>query len=567
MEFVLGVFDNDENKSLKCLRQEQDFIEKTLFPLKINEELNFDAKYNLGMEGLIDWISKYRDKMNWFHFSGHHNKGGIKLKDGDFGSLATNLVECKNLKGIFINGCGSKETLEKLADRIPICIGTTKPIYDGVAEKFSTMFYRELNTLDKWNDYDEFHQIFKRVAENTHTLLKAKEIDDTTRGGGLIKDFEDNFYFITDKSEERSNQFRQRTITFYDNKIKQYNINEHLNELFSELGKEKFPETYFKEPPFFLGNFVQAFDIKSKNENYAKNRIFGSHRYRLIKNYFYTYLDLCRYSILSILWDEINDNLITTPDNEISTLLIRIKSYTLVEIKILKKLCKEILNNLNKKKEKKFVDGLLSSFEIFESGILLFERPLDSTIENKVFWESELLLHELLKKTQFLNNYNFTSVRSRHYIRHRNDEKEKYKVEYYWDKSNLEYDEEFVDIKFVNIHSIYLCQKEQKKDMVINLSPFYFDKNSYDPTADKILLYILDSKNINKKGNLEFVYIPVINPGINSDENIKIHVCESSAKTKVDSKEKKDAVGYLGSRNLFSQLSFFINSLLTADEQ
>lgn len=551
MQFVLGVFDNDESRKLENLRKEQDSVERLLSPLLKQGHLVFYSKYNLGMESLIYWIAEFREEMNWFHFSGHHDKGsGIQLTDGNFESLVTNLRKCPNLKGVFINGCSSQETLLKLADEVPICIGTAKPVYDGVATSFSTMFYKELNTIDDWNDYDRIHEVFETVSANTHSLLENGKIEGTIRGGGALKDFENEFYLISPKTAQGKEQFYTKVVSPYSDKIKKYANNKFLKKLLSELSSNGHAVTYFNEPPYVLGNIIKAFDLNGEIDDFEKNRKFGKERYNLIRQYFYTYLDICRYSILSILWDEINSSSIKTDKNEISELLIPAMAYSTRNISTFRKLGDEIVKNSGKKKERVFVEHLIPSFNLIEVGVEFYDEPLDDVNKHELYWKSELMLHEILIYSRFLNAYRLRSVYSRHYLKHRNDIKPKFELEYsvYGKKPRTSYEED-ITVEYGNIHSVYLCQKEEVKEITINLSPFYFDYNSYDPNAKRIDLYVLLGKNFDE-GDVEFKYKQVHNPSVNHTDSEFI-VVEDSDLNEVALKSKK----------IYAQLSAFVNTL------
>ena len=169
----LGIFDNDEQRSLGNLKREEEAIGKALTQLRATKQLIYYTNHNLGIEGVINLITDYREIINWFHFSGHHDIGkGVKLNDGNFKEIGKLLFECPNLKGVFINGCTSTETLSFLENKVPICIGTVQPVYDGVAMKFSELFYNELRSHENWNDYDEIHSIFHRTNTSVFNLLK-----------------------------------------------------------------------------------------------------------------------------------------------------------------------------------------------------------------------------------------------------------------------------------------------------------------------------------------------------------------------------------------------------------
>lgn len=491
---VLGIFDNDDERNLQNLKTEEEVIKRTLTRLKASAQLIYYSEYNLGMRGMIDQISAYRETLNWFHFSGHHDQNlGIMLQDGNLESLVENLTNCPNLKGVFINGCSSKETIEKLSAHVPICIGTHRPVYDGIATEFSTQFYKELNSLEKWGDYNEIHKAYNIAAGSTNDLLRSGHIVGTSRGAGTIEDFESNIYYISPVSDEGKSQWNSRGPSKNNNLEK----SKSLKDLLNELSENNDGYNYHEEVPYILGKFIKALNVEGSPDITDKYRDFGRDRYNLIREYFYCYLDVFRYAILSILWEEINDQRLTIKEDTLAKLMRRINNFRSNEILSLKGLCEEITDNFGKKKEKILVEKLKDSFDLFSEGVAFFS---DNTYEDinaeTLNAKAETLLHNLLEKSKCLNLYKIQSIHARYYMKQRNDKIHSFKVQYIRSSRSKDVDiEEEDNIRFANVHSVYFYKKEVENEVVIDLSPFYLDKNSYDADAKKMDLITVSRFN------------------------------------------------------------------------
>jgi len=573
--YVLGIFDNPMD-DLDQLKMEQQSFQLALTPLQSKENFKYEAYANFdSMDTLMKFINDKKDELVWFHFSGHHDKNlGIRLNEGNFSSLTDHLLGCKKLKGVFINGCSSKETIDKLSKKIPICIGTYEPIYDRVATKFSEYFYNKMNTLDKWNSFESIHEEFRIALADLNTAIanneKLQSERKAQRGGGDADLFEkeEDFYFISE-----SNNTARDTFEGIDNlKIIQENPNQKLLEVIELLNREEGDNLnsdrpteekllsvtrYIKKPPVIFKEILKAFDILSDNNFYSKYRKIGIDRQNLIKNYFYAYLDLYRYSILSLTWD------ISNSEFKINDFLKPIKFLGKERLNQLTEYY-ELLSKKMKGSQLEFISQYQDSINIIEKGIDLFMNP-----ENN-FVESELYFYELLKASKFLNDYQFKFIYSRYYMKNRIDQG-KYTV-----KSFVHGDTEPRAIPFENnedvyydcTYSIYICNKKTEEAPIINLSPFYFDKNLHEKKNSKIDLFVLQQRNEENESTLRFDYAPIykatqaldienmyIEKG-NSKESIKV-VIDDEIIEDIYSDNDDDYAYKI--RSLFNELTSIIN--------
>lgn len=539
---ILGVFENDKNQPLEYLTQEKAVL-TTIFEAlqKKYTSLSYRLRSNGGVEEIIKVINENREELIWFHFSGHHDEGiGIRMNDGSLQSLANSLLNCPNLKGVFINGCSSKETLEDLLEDIPICIGTVEPVYDSIAFKFSELFYSEILRATDWLDFKTLHAIFNNTLPTTYDIVNTiPRLNGTERGGGSPEDFKNNFYFISKNNTIREEKFNSGVL-FYSKKINTYN---NEGGLISHLENriENFNINYWKEPPAIIRRILKPLIAPGIGLSFKQ---IGIGRYNLIKEYFFAYIDICRYSILSILWEEIENNKVKASKTKILELFTSVNNFDSDKIKTLIELCKEVIINHGNKDEIEFVKELPTSLTYLKESINYVNGPNNfNEPSEKVLWETELLLQKIIVSSQFLNSYRLQSIFSKYYKRNRSSKKVKYEIDYRYATGNLLTEkEDDIGFEFAHNHSIYICEEYGQKKILINLSPFYFDENSSDQSATKIAFYVLDSyEEINNE--YRFKEIP---ESINQEEVLEKIISEKPRKSEpLKYKDLSEQLNYL----------------------
>lgn len=420
--YVLGVFD-DSNNDLKLLEKEQETFQGYMSQLMDEDSFKYEAYSGTKtLEELMEFIESKKDKLTWFHFSGHHDiEGGIKIFDGNFSSLVGHLERCKNLKGVFINGCDSKSTLDKLSSKVPICIGTTKPVYDGIATKFSDKFYKKFLEVNTWKNYDEFFDAFELTKKQIQNLSEADTIEDVNteaRGGGALEDFElaDDFYYIAPKTGSAKKIFaeidkridpRESIKVFNDELTKRL-----IEELKDDTKTKKFLDSIHKNDRehwevhpdhlkraqgiledsfiwvigselrrlFAIGYYKDNISMETKIEEYM-DTCFKTYR---------TSLQLIIYIFFSKLWDAKRDrpDVINTDRELIRTFFC---SY--------RKLKLEELRNL-----------FLEMIEIFEEYSIDYPLSKESLGDLKIYSDHQSSFNKACLELETLNNMDTTSV-------------------------------------------------------------------------------------------------------------------------------------------------------------
>ncbi len=364
--YVIGVFD-DPNKDLDNIKEEKVGFQKIMGKLQMGEDFKYEIFEGNSLEALMDRIDELKDVLNWFHFSGHHDKNeGIRLNDGNFSSLIEHLKNCKNLKGVFINGCASESTLEKLKGIVPIYIGTYKPVSDGLATKFSEKFYQKLADLINWSDYHSIYKAFELTKTQINDLLKTKNgiegVNLRVRGGGSLKELEDddNLYFISKEDKIGKKKFEEINVKI-DPIGYVRTINEHLTkQLISVVQDQDKPKRFLESIP---SEDLEAWETKPDHLKKAQGiledsfiwvigselrRLFAIGHYKkeitietkieeYIDTCFKTYrisLQLLNYLFISKLWDtKRNRPDIDTNKELIRTFFIAKRKLKLVELR------------------------------------------------------------------------------------------------------------------------------------------------------------------------------------------------------------------------------------------
>lgn len=137
-----------------------------------------------------------------FHFSGHTGKDAIFVENGAINplSIATYFsVYSKNLKIVFLNGCGNIEQVNAFLDAgAKVVIATQSPVDDSKASTFSIAFY---NALQKKNTLEDAFKLgIAKLNETVGNNLKTKII----YRGSLITDEQDTNWTMVVSENDKS---------------------------------------------------------------------------------------------------------------------------------------------------------------------------------------------------------------------------------------------------------------------------------------------------------------------------------------------------------------------------
>ena len=145
---VLLAFANDEQAFLGSIKTEQADVASALLPYETYGCIQLWQEGSLSVASLFRRFGEFRGRVALFHYGGHASGQGLRLDGGE--AAATGLAElfrdeAEALKLIFLNGCSTRDQVERLLEfGVKAVIATSAPINDEAAGVFSTEFYASL---------------------------------------------------------------------------------------------------------------------------------------------------------------------------------------------------------------------------------------------------------------------------------------------------------------------------------------------------------------------------------------------------------------------------------------
>ena len=144
----LFAFSNDERKRLTFLEVEYKRIQTYLNKLEDRRFFDLKTLPYADTEGLLNFISQYKDRIEVFHFSGHAGEEQIFTESGKLHANGLDILiqQMPNLKMVFLNGCATHDQVDYyLSKGVKAVIGTISLIKDDHAATFSEHFYKALS--------------------------------------------------------------------------------------------------------------------------------------------------------------------------------------------------------------------------------------------------------------------------------------------------------------------------------------------------------------------------------------------------------------------------------------
>jgi len=189
---ILLLFANPRG-DLEAITGEMNAIKKILRLAKIQKTVDFDYYENEPFDEII----KNTPPASIFHFSGHANKQQLLLtRDASSADAICDLLKLSKTKLLFLNGCGTKDFLEKVFTRTDViaAIATNNKVKDDVAAELSIMFYGRL----MWGD--DLDTVFMKMRSSFEQRSKILHWD-----GRYMRDLE---LPETDFPDENSETFQ-----------------------------------------------------------------------------------------------------------------------------------------------------------------------------------------------------------------------------------------------------------------------------------------------------------------------------------------------------------------------
>lgn len=142
-------FANAQKDHLPLLREERQSIIKLLEPLEEKGYFKVLHEPEVTRDILSNFLTDYQSRIVLFHYGGHADTDRLAATDGPAFTegLAALLGKMPNLRLVFLNGCSTQGQVEQLLDAgVQAVIGTSVPVSDNLAVKFSVEFYDALSS-------------------------------------------------------------------------------------------------------------------------------------------------------------------------------------------------------------------------------------------------------------------------------------------------------------------------------------------------------------------------------------------------------------------------------------
>lgn len=147
LDVLFIAYANHMTAPLQTLKDEYDGVKDALSPRKDKQHFNLVEEPFLDNETLSATLSKYREQIVLFSYSGHAEQDGL-IFDGEQAfvqGIAHLLGQCPNLKCALLNGCSSQGQVGLLLEAgVPAVIATSAPVEDSIAADFGVAFFQAL---------------------------------------------------------------------------------------------------------------------------------------------------------------------------------------------------------------------------------------------------------------------------------------------------------------------------------------------------------------------------------------------------------------------------------------
>jgi hypothetical protein len=147
VDTLFFAFANQQSDLLPTLQEEDDALSRLLSPRAKEQHFLLHRDSFVTLEKLPSALMLHRDELVVFLFSGHADRDGLLLGDGEAHSagIAQMLGQCKRLKLVFLNGCSTQGQVSALLrEGVPAVIATSAPVSDRKATDFSIRFFEAL---------------------------------------------------------------------------------------------------------------------------------------------------------------------------------------------------------------------------------------------------------------------------------------------------------------------------------------------------------------------------------------------------------------------------------------
>jgi len=163
---------------------------RTLQRLLSETEGQPEPIWQVTQQDLENSLTKHRDDLRIFHYSGHAGPNALQLNSNSggeqvsfAGGLAGLAGMASGLRLVFLNGCSTEDQAQVFIDKgIPAVIATTKPLADRYAVDFARRFYQNFTRINsKMSIKQAFEAAFYSFTGEHGSLTKAM-LNERVRG-------------------------------------------------------------------------------------------------------------------------------------------------------------------------------------------------------------------------------------------------------------------------------------------------------------------------------------------------------------------------------------------------
>lgn len=543
MEIIFLIFANNREAPLDTLQEEDQEVYKIVSNRSKMDGFQIHRESFAKIREVNEYLLLYQEQIVLFLFSGHAGRDRLLLEDevANASGIAEQLGNCPNLKLVVLNGCSTQGQVEHLLNAgVPAVIATSAPVEDKKATQFSISFFQSL-----CHQYKSIQEAFndgiaaaKTIGLNTiqvhRGLFQRSRLVEKVPLWGLYH-AEGNAFAL----EWRLQSGQSQAVHFEPNNLLLKNIWEaiqaHLspenrNRLWNRNDKLDLIITRLPHPiSEFLRKLI-ALPTPGEREEAFYHEL-GFNRLKFLVYTYITCIELLAVTLLAQLWDECENEQITTIPDELKKeieQLFRInfrarRSHSFLpliqkirdcfEAKQIEFFMKEFKAlSLKFKTEDPFYQACV---EIEKTRNLVMEvNTLETTQAKGLCVEVEKQLSLILKELGFLVKYDMASMKQINFIKYKHQRQPTYQhnfVQLNYRPSGMDVVSETLQDSMDN-GSVILIHYEADKFNYLNLSPFIIDENAFDEKAKLASICIFQSfEKMANAFTFRFVYKPLAN--------------------------------------------------------
>ncbi len=519
-------FANSRDSPLPTLRKEEDEVFSTLSRRMAEGHYVVHRESSATTAKVVESLILFRDMLSIFLYSGHAGRDRLLLEDEDANSIgiAKLLSRCPRLKLVMLNGCSTGGQVAKLLELgVPVVIGTSAPVDDEAATRFSTSFFQAFSERRE-SIRDAFEAGFAAAQVSSREELQTVhdrgiKVDKADKGAvwGLFCE-EENAHLLdwklpsfNEAAESVPYEPNEAIIEALTESLAPYN--ETLAEIREqeEFGGEASisdkQKAILESLPHPISEQLRKL-LAPKDDN-SQSAVFfdrpGMDRLQQLTTTYNTIMEFLAFIMLGQLWDAASE--------EEEKLEIASKHYETIKAFFqLKKnerptynflpLIRSIRLTFDDNEIPYFISELQELQQTFNSDspfhfACTFLETLKQRLPRKEIGDGEARalcktveerLADVLLEFGFLANYTLTSVKDVGVLkyRHRKEVRFKHKLVKLVQKFVKLAEEQTVYLEMLDTASVILLKNDKEKIQYLNLSPFIIDENAFEERVGNV---------------------------------------------------------------------------------